>query len=108
VDIEEIKARIRNNQYVYTHHAEIERKAEELTFAQVEETFLNGKILEHYPDTGRGESCLILGFTEDIPIHIICGWRGEKISVITVYIPRPPKFVDPWTRGEKSNEENSM
>jgi hypothetical protein len=108
VDIEEIEARIRNNQYVYTHHAEIERKAEELTFAQVEEAFLNGEILEHYPDTGRGESCFILGFTEDIPIHIICGWRGENISVITVYIPRPPKFVDPWTRGEKSNEENSM
>jgi len=31
----------------------------------------------------------------------VCGWRGEKIVLITVYIPRPPKFIDPWTRGEK-------
>jgi hypothetical protein len=46
VDIEEIKAKIRANQYVYTHHAEIERKADELTFAQVEEAVLNGNILE--------------------------------------------------------------
>jgi len=54
MDIEEIKAQVRANQYVYTHHAEIERRADELTFAQVEEALLNGEILEQYPDTGRG------------------------------------------------------
>jgi hypothetical protein len=42
------------------------------------------------------------------PIHTVCGWRGEKVAFITVYIPKPPKFIDPWTRGEKSDEENSM
>ncbi|MBM3134592.1 MAG: DUF4258 domain-containing protein [Chloroflexi bacterium] len=99
MDIEAIKARVWDNQYVYTLHAEIERKAEELTFAQIEEALLSGEILEQYPDTGRGESCLVVGFAGGIPIHIICGWHGEKIALITVYVPRPPKFVDPWTRG---------
>jgi hypothetical protein len=55
VDIEEIKAKIRANQYVYTHHAEIERKADEITYAQVEEAVLNGDILEQYPDIERGK-----------------------------------------------------
>jgi hypothetical protein len=100
MDIEDIKTRLRNNQYVYTLHAEIERKADELTFAQIEEALLNGEILEQYPDAGRGESCLVVGFAGDVPIHAVCGWRGEKIALITVYIPRPPRFVDPWTRGE--------
>ena len=99
MDIEELKARIRFSQYVYTHHAEIERRAEDLTFAQIEEALLQGEILEQYPDTGRGESCLILGFTGEVPLHMVCGWRGEKVALITVYVPRPPKFVDPWTRG---------
>jgi hypothetical protein len=94
------------NIYVYTHRAEIERKADALTYAQVEDALLNGEILEQYPDTGRGESCLIVGFAKDLPIHIVCGWRGEKISIITVYIPRPPKFIDPWTRGAKANAKN--
>jgi hypothetical protein len=76
MDIEEIKAKIRANQYVYTYHAEIKRRAEELTFAQVEEALLNREILEQYPDTGHGESCLIVGFAGDVPIHIVCGWRG--------------------------------
>ena len=44
MDIEEIKAKVRTNQYVYTHHAEIERRADELTFAQIEEALLNGEI----------------------------------------------------------------
>jgi hypothetical protein len=108
MDIDEIKAKVRANQYVYTLHAEVERRADGLTFAQVEEALLSGGILEQYPDTGRGESCLIVGFAGDVPIHVVCGWRGEKVAVITVYVPRPPKFVDPWTRGERADGEHSL
>ena len=100
MDIEEIKAKVRADQYVYTYHTDIERRADELTFAQVEEALLNGEILEQYPDTGRGESCLVVGFSGDTPIHAVCGWRGDKVVLITVYIPGPPHFVDPRTRGE--------
>jgi hypothetical protein len=100
MDIEEITSRVRADRYVYTYHAEVERRADELTFIQVEEALLGGEILEQYLDTGRGESCLVLGFAGGVPIHVVCGWRGEKIALITVYVPRPPRFVDPWTRGE--------
>ena len=101
MDIDEIKEKIRGNQYMYSYHAEIERKADNLTFAQIETALLNSQVLEQYADTGRGVSCLVIGFAEATPIHAVCGWRGEKIVLITVYIPRPPKFIDPWTRGEK-------
>jgi len=107
MEIEVIKECIRTDRYLYSLHAEIERKADELTFAQVEEALLNGKILEQYSDTGRGESCLVVGFAGETPIHVVCGWRGEKISLITVYIPTKPKFVDPWTR-ESENDERKI
>jgi hypothetical protein len=99
MDIEEIKRRVRENRYVYSHHADIERRAESLTFSQIEEAILSGRILEEYPDSGRGESCPVVGLSEDVPIHVVCGCRGESVAVITVNIPRPPKFTDPWTRG---------
>lgn len=99
MDADGIKALVQNSQYVYSFHADIERNADGLTFVQVEEALLNGEILEDYADTGRGESCLVVGFAGDVAIHIACGWRGDKIALITVYIPRPPTFVDPWTRG---------
>ena len=99
MEVEEVKARVRANQYVYSHHADIERRADSLTFAQIEEAILNGEILEQYPDMGRGESCLIVGFSDAIPIHVVCGWRGDQIAIITIYVPRLPHFTDPWTRG---------
>lgn len=58
MDIEAIKRKVRKRRYVYSHHAVIKRRAESLTFSQIEQAILNGRILEEYPDTGRGESCL--------------------------------------------------
>jgi hypothetical protein len=105
MNLEEIKTKVKNDEYVYTLHAELERKADDLTFYQIEEAIIAGEILENYLDTGRGESCLIIGFSEKIPIHIVCGWRGDKITIIKVYVPKPPKFTTPWTRGSKHERE---
>ena len=101
MDIARVKAKARRKQYVYSDHGDDERQDENLTLVQVEQALLDGEILEQYPDTGRGESCLIVGFAGDVPIHVACGWRGDDLVIITVYIPRPPKFVDPWTRRRK-------
>lgn len=102
MEIEEIKNKVRQNEYMYSHHASTEREAESLTFAQIEKALLNSQILEHYPDSGRGESCLVVGFSDETPIHMVCGWRREKLVLITVYVPQAPDFLDPWTRGERA------
>lgn len=99
MDIQEIKLKVSQDLYVYAYHADIERQQDNLTFRQVELALLNGEILEQYLDDPRGESCLILGYAQQIPIHIICGWRGDQVLIITVYIPKPPKFINPKTRG---------
>ena len=80
MDIETIRDRVRADQYVYTHHADVERIADGLTFAQVEEALLSARMLERYEDTGRGESCLIVGFAGPVPIHVVCGWRGDTMN----------------------------
>ena len=94
-----IAERVRNSEYYFSRHGDQERQNDDLTIAEVEEAILSGRILEHYEDTGRGGSCLVVGFTnEGKPIHIVCGERGGKLVVITVYIPRPPKFKTPYER----------
>lgn len=104
MDIIEIQSAVRAEEYVYSLHADIERRVDGLTLQQIEEAILSSVILEQYPDTGRGESCLLVGFSDGTPVHVVCGWRGKKVVLITVYIPQPPKFVDPWTRGSTKNE----
>jgi hypothetical protein len=59
--------------------------------------------LEDYPDDPRGHSCLVLGFNRTgQPIHTVWGLLPtDWVRLITVYVPKPPKWIDPWTRGGK-------
>jgi len=101
-EIEWILELIRKGEYYFSKHGDQERQNDNLTVSEVEEALLGGRILEQYEDSGRGESCLVAGFTEaGKPIHIVCGRRGDWLVIITVYIPRPPKFKTPYERGEK-------
>jgi hypothetical protein len=97
-----IQERIKKNEYYFSKHGDQERQNDDLTVAEVEEALLAGRILEQYEYTGRGESCLVVGFTETgKPIHIVCGKREDWLVVITVYIPRLPKFKTPYERSGK-------
>ncbi len=99
-DIEWIKNKIKNDEDYFSIHADQERQNDNLTHIEIKEALLNGIVLEQYADTGRGESCLVVGFTNNgKPVHIVCGERNDKVIVITVYIPLPPKFKNPYERG---------
>ncbi|MEW5767941.1 MAG: DUF4258 domain-containing protein [bacterium] len=97
-----IQERVRKGKYYFSQHGDQERQNDNLTIAEVEEALLTGRIIEQYEDIGRGESCLVVGFTgAGKPIHIVCGRREDWLAIITVYIPRPPKFKTPYGRSEK-------
>jgi len=98
--IEWIKQAVRDKIYRYSRHGDQERQNDDLTLNEVAEALGNGRIIEQYADTGRGVSCLVAGFTNGgIPVHIVCGCMGKTLVIITVYIPTPPKFINPFERG---------
>ncbi len=100
LDIVWIQSRIRGGQYYFSRHGDQERQNDNLTLAEIEEALLSGLLLEQYEDTGRGESCLVVGFTaQGKPLHIVCGEIDNRVVIITVYIPIPPKFKNPYQRG---------
>ena len=100
ITIDQIKQAVRNEAYRYSRHGDQERQNDNLSLSQVAQALLNGRILEHYADTGRGASCLVAGFADNgIPIHAVCGCMGKTLVIITVYIPAPPKFKNPFERG---------
>ena len=100
--LQEIKEHFDQESYEISFHAEKERYAESISLADIEAAILNGEILEDYPDDPRGESCLILGYAEGRPIHVVCGYTStHAIRVITVYLPKPPKWRDERTRRPK-------
>ena len=106
MEIEEIKEKIRHNEYEISLHAEKERYAEDITISDLETAISNGEILEDYFDDPRGKSCLILGYSQNRPIHIVCGHTSINwIRIITVYIPKPPKWIDERTRTKRGNSD---
>jgi hypothetical protein len=104
-DFGEIQRLVGRGWYEFSIHAQHERLAEDLDVVEVEEAVQNGELLEEYPNDPRGWSCLVLGYTAAKPIHVVLGWapsrRGDigVLRIITVYLPRPPRWRDPRTRG---------
>ncbi len=98
--IGEVQEIVRREEYEISFHAEKERYAENITISDMETAIYNGEILEDYTNDPRGPSCLILGYSQNRPIHIVCGYTAIRwIRIITVYIPKPPKWIDERTRG---------
>ena len=95
-----IKEKTGKGDWYISRHGDDERQKDGIRIDEIETTLRGGVILEQYADTGRGDSCLIAGFAlEGKPIHVVCGRRGSSLVVITVYVPKPPKFKNPWERG---------
>ena len=87
------------NQFQLTEHAHKERQEEAIELKQIRKVLTNCESLEDYRDDPRGASCLVLGYSGDRAIHIVCGKsKNQWLLVITVYIPKLPKWIDPRTR----------
>lgn len=100
IELKWIESCVTGQEYRYSRHGDRERQNDALTLDEVEQALRNGRIIEQYPDTGRGESCLLAGFTDaGKPVHVVCGRMVLSLVIVTVYIPTPPKFKNPYERG---------
>ncbi len=85
-----------------TDHAREEMEVESITLAEVLEAIASGQIIENYPDHRRGSCCLLSGLTNRMrPLHIVCTTSLSLLVIITVYIPTPPKWVNPTERSSR-------
>jgi hypothetical protein len=104
-DLSEIQRLVSQGRYELSIHAQRERLEEDLDVVEIEEAIGKGELLEEYSNDPRGWSCLVLGYAGARPIHIVLGWARSRsqdsriLRIITVYIPLPPKWRDPRTRG---------
>jgi len=101
VEIREIQDKVLRGEYEISFHAEKERYAEDITLLDLETVICDGEIIEDYVTDPRGPSCLVLGYSQGRPIHVVCGYSSMRwIRIITVYLPKLPKWIDERTRAE--------
>lgn len=95
-----IKSQAAAEQIRITQHAHEEMVAEGIGFADLLQAIQRAEILEDYPEHRRGACCLMGGTTgTGRPMHIVCTTAQPILIVITVYEPKPPKWVTPKRRG---------
>jgi hypothetical protein len=83
-------------------HAHQEMVEDGVSYEQLREVLTAARILENYPDHRRGACCLVCGQTKDRRfVHVVCTTALEVAIIITVYEPRPPKWVTPLERGQQ-------
>jgi hypothetical protein len=58
-----------------------------ITPAEVEETVLDGKVIEEYPEDVRGRSCLVMHYPSGRCVHVVCAPKSDYLAIITAYIP---------------------
>jgi hypothetical protein len=82
-----------------TQHAQQEMAAEDILLSDVLEVLSRPQVLENYPDHRRGACCLVSGYTQSVrPLHVVCTTAQPLLIIITVYEPKPPKWVTPTQR----------
>jgi hypothetical protein len=103
LDILKIKELVQLGQFRLSEHADRERENDAIEMSELHAALLGAELLEDYPEDKRGHSCLLLGFDDARPIHIVCAIdRNNVLVIITVYIPAVPK----WKNESERNRPN--
>ena len=87
-----------------TQHAQEEMGKDKVVLDDVLEAIMGGTIIENYPDHKRGSCCLLNGLTRvGRSLHVVCTTRGSMLILVTVYEPKPPRWITPTQRGQVEN-----
>lgn len=97
MDIKIIRRKVKAGEYDLSEHAHRERQAEQITTEEIEKTLLKGDIIEKYQKDPRGESYLVASKK----LHVVCGFRGERLLIVTNYRPQSPIWIDWKTRAKE-------
>ena len=101
--LDKIRNQVRDGQYRISDHAHREMLNDGFLLQDLVEGVLSGEVLEDYPEHRRGPCCLLNGTTAgNRPIHIVCTTSLPVAIMITVYEPKPPKWVNPRVRSGKT------
>jgi hypothetical protein len=97
--LERVRIQATREEIRITQHAQQEMTEDNVTLEEVLYAITTAQIIENYPEHKRGPCCLLNGITKkNRPLHIVCTTALPTLIIITVYEPKPPKWVSPTQR----------
>lgn len=101
--LEQLRALNKPETMVITQHSRKRFAERGIALADVCEAINTGTIIEDYPNDFPFPSCLILGKSHKMNLHICASINDGMIYIITAYVPDPAKWgADLKTRKEEA------
>ena len=98
---EQLSRQAKNDQFRISAHAHQEMVEENILLDDLVDALKHATLIENYPEHRRGPCCLICGLNEaGRYLHIVCTTSLDPAIIITVYEPKSPKWITPFTRGK--------
>lgn len=97
--IDWIRDRTKSACYHISEHVIRFLVAGKISVQEIEDAVLNGNIIEIHQNPERGDSALVLGFSEGKPVHVKCAdGENDWLVILFAYSPVPPIWDDPEHR----------
>jgi len=97
--MEAIRAACTLDAVVFTNHARERMGARSIKYEDIASSLSNGRIIEQYVDDMPFPSCLVLGYSNDKPLHVVVSLNNGMLWIITTYSPSRAKWnADYMTR----------
>lgn len=94
MELKELIGKFKVKEFRFSLHAIEMMLKRDISEAEVEESVLNGEIIEEYPNDKYSPSCLIYGKTSSSKdLHVQCS-MPPKVIIITTYEPDPTEWID--------------
>ena len=95
-DMESIHAMFAGNAVKFTQHFKIRIKERGIRFSEIKQALISGEIIEEIPDDQPNPSVLVLGYVNNVPLHVAIGIDDDLLWLITTYIPSPDIWEDDY------------
>ena len=87
LNIGDIQTLFNNKEVVLTQHFLDKIELRDIKILDIKQAIINGEIIENYPDDYPYPSALVLGFSDNKPLHIVAGIGSDLLWLITAYYP---------------------
>lgn len=94
VEHDQLKELLLKDEFLISNHGRIRMFQRNITTEDIKEVIINGEIIEDYPDDEPCPSVLLLGFSDERPIHVVVSQCMDHARIITVYIPEKDKWIN--------------
>ena len=103
LDITSIQQTCTEDTTIVTSHAFDQMEARGIAMDNITDCIQAGEIIEQYEDDKPYPSCLLLGYTNNKPLHVVASVDSGFLWIITAYWPSLDKWLDDYKTRKVAN-----